>query len=645
FIPPLVIDRTDPKVLYFGTYRLYRTNDQADLWTPISPDLSRTGSGSISTIAPAESNPAIVYVGTNDGHVQLTTDAGANWSIRSTGLPNRVITDIAVSAVDASIAIATLSGFGTGHVFRTTDSGVSWQNISGDLPDVPVNAVLHESSPRPAIYIGTDLGMFRSLDTGRTWVPFNDGFPNVAVFDLAYSRATGMIVAATHGRGMFGLTPIIAASVTLSQETLSFSAIGDTARILAAATDVDGDPITELLPSWRTLDARVATVNVSGVVRAAGNGTTSIVATIAGKADTAQVTVRQIVVAVAGLPDSASLVVGETRKFDAAAIDKNGIAVSDAPVTWSSTDAVAVAVDATGLVRAGKIGASTVSANSGTIRDTVALRIGAPSIVVLDASATTLSAAPSSANGSRIPLLRLQFRVDGAEPIRVTQLGFEVRGNDAGARLQLIHDRNGDGAISAGDPEIASAPAALRPGEPLPVVLPLGSLEVQVGQTISVLAALRMSGAAPNGTTFTATFAPTDTRSVGTRSNTENLINQPSAPVASAAVRSTVLAAGQRFSMSENPVRSGAVTFNFPVRPTLAGIYTLNGRLVADLTTRVSSDASVRWDLTNENGSTVSPGVYLLVFRIEGEQFRERLIVMRRAGDEEIPSTPSLTKR
>jgi hypothetical protein len=235
--------------------------------------------------------------------------------------------------------------------------------------------------------------------------------------------------------------------------------------------------------------------------------------------------------------------------------------------------------------------------------------------------------------------------VDGVEPIRVTQLGFEVRGDDAGARLLLIHDRNGDGAITAGDPEIASSPAVLRRGEPLRIVVPLSSLEVQVGQTITVLAALRMSGAAPNGTTFTAIFAPADTRSVGTRSNVQDRITQPGAPVASAEVKSTVLAAGQRFSMSENPVRSGAVTFNFPARPTVAGIYTLNGRLVADLTTRVSSDASVRWDLTNENGSTVSPGVYLLVFRIEGEQFRERLIVMRRAGDEEIPSPSSLTKR
>jgi photosystem II stability/assembly factor-like uncharacterized protein len=645
FIPPLLIDRTDPKVLYFGTYRLYRTGDQGELWTAISPELSRTGTGVISAISPAESDPAIIYVGTNDGYVQLTIDSGANWSIRSAGLPNRAVTDIAVSAVDPTIAIATLSGFGTGHVFRTTNSGVSWQDISGDLPDVPVNAVLFDAGLGDVLYIGTDLGMFRSLDTGRTWTPFNDGFPNVAVFDLAYGRATGMIVAATHGRGMYGLTPFIAANVTLSLQTLTFSAIGDTTRILAAATDLDGDPITELLPSWRSLDARVATVNVSGVVRAAGNGTTSIVATIAGKADTAQITVRQIVVAVAGLPDTASLVVGEIRKFDAAAVDRNGIAVSDEPVTWSSTDAVAAAVDATGLVRAGRVGSSTVSAISGAVRDTVALRIGAPAIVVLDASSTALSGAPSSANGSRIPLLRLQFRVDGVEPIRVTQLGFEVRGDDPGARLQLIQDRNGDGAINPGDSDIASAPAALRPGAALRIVVPLGSLEVQVGQTISVLAALRMSGAAPNGTTFTATFAPADTRSVGVRSNAENLIHQPSAPVASAEVKSTVLAAGQRFSMSENPVRSGAVTFNFPVRPTVAGIYTLNGRLVADLTTRVNNDASVRWDLTNENGSAVSPGVYLLVFRIEGEQFRERLIVMRRAGEEEMPTPDSLTKR
>ncbi len=641
FIPPLVMDRTDPNVLYFGTYQLYRTSNQGELWASISSDLSRTGTGSISAIAPAESDPRTVYVGTNDGYLQVTIEGGATWSLRNNGLPQRYISDIAVDATNARVAIASVSGFGTGHVFRTTDGGVSWQDISGNLPDVPVNAVLHDPGLGNVIYIGTDLGIFRSTNGGGTWTPFNENFPNVAVFDLAFGRGTGTVVAATHGRGMFAFRPVIAASIAVSQDTVGFTAIGDTMRIRATATDSVGAPITQFQASWRSLNPLVAAVNPGGVVRSVGNGSTIVIAALGGRADSASITVRQALVAVTGLPDTASLVVGEGRKFEARAVDRNGVLVSDAIVTWSSADASVASVDGTGLVTARAAGSSTISATSGAVKDTSALRVGPAAVVVLEVAAAATPTTPSSAAGVRLALLRLQLRVTGFEPIRITRLGFEVRGVDAGARLVLILDRDGDGAIGPNDTEIGSAPALLRPGEPVQVTITPGTLEVPLGQTITVLAAIRMSGAAPNGTAFSASFLPAETRSIGTRSAVPDRITQPSAPVASAEVRATVLAAGQLFSLSENPVRSGAVIFNFPVRPSVAGIYTLAGKRVVDLTNRLSDESSVRWDLTNENGSVVSPGVYLLIFRIEGQQFRERLIVLRRASENEAGSPPT----
>jgi hypothetical protein len=204
FIPPLVMDPTDSRTLYFGTYRVYRTTDRADSWTPISGDL--TGGGSISAIAPATGNPALLYVGTSDGRVWTTTNGGQDWVQRTLPIgSSRYVQDIAVDPRNPQTAWVTVSGFLTSHVFRTTDGGASFQNASGNLPDVPVNAVVLDPTARAVVLVGTDLGVFASGDSGGTWTPLPDGLPNVAVYDLAYNANTGVLLAGTHGRGMFAL--------------------------------------------------------------------------------------------------------------------------------------------------------------------------------------------------------------------------------------------------------------------------------------------------------------------------------------------------------------------------------------------------------------------------------------------------------
>jgi hypothetical protein len=165
------------------------------------------------------------------------------------------------------------------------------------------------------------------------------------------------------------------------------------------------------------------------------------------------------------------------------------------------------------------------------------------------------------------------------------------------------------------------------------------SLEIPAGGTVQLLVALRLSGSAPNGTAFGASFVPSETRSTGLRSGAADRVTQPSSPIASPVVIATVLAAGQAFSMSENPVRSQSVTFNFPERPSVAGIYTVKGERVMDLLARLDSDNTVQWDLRNDHGTTVSPGVYLIVFVVGGETVRERLIVLRGSGFEPEPET------
>ncbi|HUQ81663.1 MAG TPA: dockerin type I domain-containing protein [Gemmatimonadaceae bacterium] len=212
FIPPLVMDPTTPTTLYFGTLKLYKTTNDGVTWTTSGTDLSK-GNGNISAIAPSLADPQVVYVGTNDGNVQVSTDGGTSFTLRTTGLPNRAVTDIAVDRANAQRAVVTFSGFGVPHVYLTTDGGGTWTSVSNGLPDVPHNAVaLIPGGNR--IFVGTDLGVYESGDNGATWTPGPSGMPNVTVTDLVYHGASGTLIAATHGRGVF-LSSLTAAATVL----------------------------------------------------------------------------------------------------------------------------------------------------------------------------------------------------------------------------------------------------------------------------------------------------------------------------------------------------------------------------------------------------------------------------------------------
>jgi photosystem II stability/assembly factor-like uncharacterized protein len=201
FIPPLVMDPVVPTTLYFGTMRLYRTTNDGVLWSAVSADLSK-GSGSIKSIAIAPSNPQMIYVGTSDGNLQVSRDAGATWTL-STGLPNRVVTDVAIDRTDPLKALATFSGTGTIHVYLTRDGGTTWTAAGGNLVDVPVTAAVIIDDGPNHFFIGTDVGVMESTDAGLTWTRTPTGMPNVVVQDISYNPTTRQLVAATHGRGLY----------------------------------------------------------------------------------------------------------------------------------------------------------------------------------------------------------------------------------------------------------------------------------------------------------------------------------------------------------------------------------------------------------------------------------------------------------
>jgi subtilisin family serine protease len=255
-----------------------------------------------------------------------------------------------------------------------------------------------------------------------------------------------------------------------------------------------------------------------------------------------------------------------------------------------------------------------------------------PAVLAVGGADVAPRSPTTSSRGARMPLLRLQFASQGPEDINVIELTVRVRGTDPGARLVLIRDANGNGSIDAGEGIAVSVPIQLQGTEiTTKVAIPADNLRVSAANATHIILAIEFSGSAPNGSSFEATFVPGATRSIGVSSHVQNTLNVSASTIASSAAATSVLRSGERVTLSANPVRGDRVIFNFIEAPTTAAVYTVTGRHVIDLRTE---GLSREWDLRNAGGSPVAPGVYLLVFTVQGQVFREKLIVLGPGSDD-----------
>lgn len=223
FYVPLTGNGTTSQI-YLGAQRVWTTTDLGTTWTALGTisDLTRGGTDVLSAIGVSKSNPNVIYTGSEMGRAMVSTDAGHNWTEMTSGLPNRFITGIKVDSSNPAVAYLTVSGFGSGHVFKTTNTGASWTDISGTvgqggLPNIPVNTLLIDVNNPNLLYVGTDVGVFRSATGGTNWISFNDGMPPVIVTALT-ANAAGEIQAGTYGRGAYEAT--IASVASLSGRVL-----------------------------------------------------------------------------------------------------------------------------------------------------------------------------------------------------------------------------------------------------------------------------------------------------------------------------------------------------------------------------------------------------------------------------------------
>jgi hypothetical protein len=293
FIPPLVVDSSNSQTLYFGTCRVWQTKDGANTWTAISPDVTVSThpagcaeptiagqpSAVLNTIAVAPSDSNTIYVGSDQGEVEVTSNGGTAWtSIVTATLPTRAITQVVVDPATAGTAYVTFSGFGScnnsavicdgkGHIFKSvnaTSGTATWVDVTGNLPDIPVNAlVIDPDDPaKNTLYAGTDIGAFFTIDGGTTWSPLgsSNSMPNAQILSLTLHNPSRTLRAATHGRGVWDLNLGPGAS-TAAFRISAISPLSTTAPGAAFTLSVTGAGFTATSVVLWNGSARTTTFN------------------------------------------------------------------------------------------------------------------------------------------------------------------------------------------------------------------------------------------------------------------------------------------------------------------------------------------------------------------------------------------------
>lgn len=221
---PVLISRHNQDIIYFGGNKLFRSFNKADTLIAISGDLTkgeRSGDvpfGTITTIAESPLRFGLLYVGTDDGNMQLTRDGGATWTLLNSAPSKKIKTPVLPQGLWVSRVIASkynegrvyaaLSGYRNddfnSYLYVSEDYGTTWTALGKDLPAEPVNVIREDPKNDNILYVGTDGGLYVSFDRGQSFMMWNAGLPkSIPVHDIAIQERENEIVLGTHGRSIY----------------------------------------------------------------------------------------------------------------------------------------------------------------------------------------------------------------------------------------------------------------------------------------------------------------------------------------------------------------------------------------------------------------------------------------------------------
>ena len=233
---PLLVSPHSATRLYYAAEYLFRSDDRGDSWRKISPDLTRQLDRNqlevmgrvwgIDTIAKNDSTSiygsaiglsesplreGLIYVGTDDGVMNITEDGGASWrrNVKFPGVPDMsYIEDVLASSHDADVVYTVIDNHKRGdyrpYVLKSENRGRSWKSISGNLPERgSAHTIVEDHVDPELLFVGTEFGLFVTQDGGRTWSQLKNNFPTIAVRDIEIQPRENDLVVGTFGRGIY----------------------------------------------------------------------------------------------------------------------------------------------------------------------------------------------------------------------------------------------------------------------------------------------------------------------------------------------------------------------------------------------------------------------------------------------------------
>jgi len=250
---PIHLSPNRPDTIYIGAQVLLRSRDRGESWERLSPDLTtddaekqnQIESGgltpdnstaenhcSIYTISESPLDGQVIWVGTDDGNLQVTRDGGATWTNVVDNVPNLPpgtwVTRIEAAWHQAGVAFVTFDGHRTGdmrtYVYKTKDFGASWTPLHGDDIDGYALCIKQDLVCEDLLFLGTEFGLYVSLDGGTHWARFKENLPKVGVRDVAIHPREHDLIVATHGRGVYiidDITPLRAISAATLEADLA----------------------------------------------------------------------------------------------------------------------------------------------------------------------------------------------------------------------------------------------------------------------------------------------------------------------------------------------------------------------------------------------------------------------------------------
>lgn len=264
---PIHLSPSRPGTLYVGSQHLHRSTDRGESWESISPDLTtddpekqrQEESGGLTidnstaenhctifTIGESPLNADVVWAGTDDGRLHVTRDGGESWTEVSGNLPDLPpgtwVSKVAPGLHAEGTVFATFDGHRTGdmnpHVYRSDDFGGTWISLVGEGLDGYAHVIAQDPVNPELLYLGTEMGLYISLDGGGQWARFKENLPPVSVQDLAVHPREHDLVVATHGRGVYiidDLTPLRNLTAEILEESVALIPSRPSPMIIASS--------------------------------------------------------------------------------------------------------------------------------------------------------------------------------------------------------------------------------------------------------------------------------------------------------------------------------------------------------------------------------------------------------------------------